>query len=106
MLVGIASILVRMQLFGFGVGIMLMLYGGTIVAIAWAAYKRWSLAWGLLIAPALLNAITAWSFLETDDVPQRVGAAVALVLTVATIIAGILPSTRLAIQGEPREELS
>lgn len=104
MLVGIGSILARLQLFGVGVGLMLLVYGGTIVAITWAAYRRASWAWGMLIAPALLNAITAWSFLDTTDTPQRIGAAIALVVTVATVIAGILPSTRLAMQGELIEE--
>lgn len=102
--IGIASILARPgEVFSLGVGLMLVLYGAIMFGIAWAAFRRHSWAWGLLVAAALLNAFAFGSFLDTNDTGQRVMAGVALAVTVATVISGILPSTRLAMQGEPEE---
>ncbi|NLE96521.1 MAG: hypothetical protein GX596_00825 [Propionibacterium sp.] len=94
---GIASIL-SLDLFGLGVGVMLLVYGAIMCAIVYAAYRRHSWAWGLLVAVALLNGFSVGSFLETDQWSQRITIGIALIFIVAAGIASILPSTRLAMQ--------
>lgn len=83
---------------GVGIGVMLALYGAIMGAITWAAWRRYQWAWGLVIAAALLNAFAVGSFLGTDDPVQLAVVVPVFVLILVTGVAGILPSTRLAMQ--------
>ncbi|SDL67003.1 hypothetical protein [Tessaracoccus oleiagri] len=94
---GFAAIASQFSRFGLGVGVMLIVYGAMMLAVTWAAYRRFAWAWGLLVATALLNAFTVGSFLETQDAAQRYGMAALLVVTVVAGVAAILPATRLAM---------
>lgn len=94
---GFAAIASQFSRFGLGVGVMLIVYGAIMLAITWAAYRRFAWAWGLLVATALLNAFTIGSFLETQDAAQRYGMAALLAVILVTGVAAILPATRLAM---------
>jgi hypothetical protein len=95
---GIVAIVSGGGRFGLMVGLALIIYGAIMLAVVWAALRRFVWAWGLLVATALLNAFTVGSFLQTRDTGQLVGAALVLLAVLVTGIAAIMPSTRLAMQ--------
>lgn len=97
---GIASITASWDLFGFGVGTMLLIYGAIIMGIVWSAVRRRSWSWGLLVAVSLLNAFAVGSFLETDQWSQRIVIGLALIIIVAAGVAAVMPSTRRALLGD------
>lgn len=94
---GVASVASDHALFSWGIGVFLILYGAFVCLGAWLAWKRSSLARGLIVAPALLHIAIAISLLTGGDVMQKVGAGVALVVFLATLVAAVLPSTREAL---------
>lgn len=95
---GIVSIVSAPELFGLGIGIMLLVYGAIMLAIVYGAYRRFQWAWGLLVAIALLNGFSVGSFLATDQWSQRIAVGVMLIFIVAAGVASILPSTRMAMR--------
>ena len=97
--VGIASIADARAGFSIGIGAMLIGYGLLVLLGAWLGLRRSPWARGLIVAPALLHIATAISLLSSDDTPQVAGAAVALVLLVATVVAAVLPATRRVLMG-------
>lgn len=97
--VGIGSIAAANAGFSLGIGAVLIGYGALVLFGAWLGVRRNSWARGMIVAPALLHIATAVSFLQSDDTPQVIGASLALVLLVATVVAAVLPSTRQALSG-------
>lgn len=95
---GIWSFVSHSEELGLSVGIMLLIYGAIILAIAWLAWMRQAFAWGLLVAVSLLNACTAASFLQTTSSGQFWLAAGWLAFSVATGVLSMLPQTRTALQ--------
>ena len=91
---------VRQALFSAGVGLMLVAYGLLVGVGAWAGIRRWPLARGLIVAPALLHVLVAGSLFTAGDLKQDVIAALILVVSLATLVAGVLPSTHRALAGE------
>lgn len=98
--VGIASIASANAGFSLGIGAVLIAYGALVLFGAWLGFRRNSWARGMIVAPALLHIATAVSFLQSSDTPQVIGAAVALVLLLGTVVAAVLPSTREALGGQ------
>lgn len=98
--VGIGSVAAANAIFSLGIGAVLLAYGALVLFGAYLGLRRNSWARGLIVAPALLHIATAVSFLQSEDVPQVIGASVALVLLVATVVAAVLPSTRQALGGQ------
>lgn len=96
----IASIASNHAVFSWGVGAVLVGYAAFIGAGSWLGWRRHLLARGLIVAPALLNIIIAVSLLTAGDVPQSIGAAIAIVVLATTVIAAVLPSTHRAL--DPR----
>ena len=94
---GMASIAARWAVFGWGIGIVLIVYGLLVGAGAWLGVRRWPFARGLMVAPALLHLATAVSLATSDDLPQRIGALVSAVVFAAIVVGAILPSTRKAL---------
>ncbi len=102
--VGIGSMAVAHAGFSLGIGAVLILYGALVLFGAWLGLRRNSWARGMIVAPGLLHIATAVSFLQSDDMPQVIGASVALVALVATVVAAVLPSTRHALGGQLETE--
>ncbi len=98
--VGIGSVAAANAGFSLGIGAVLLGYGALVLFGAWLGLRRNPWARGMIVAPALLHIATAVSFLQSDDAPQVIGASVALVLLVATVVAAVLPSTRQALGGQ------
>lgn len=96
---GVASIVSRWATFGWGIGIVLIIYGALVGAGAWLGARRVPLARGMMVAPALLHLATAGSLATSEDIPQRIGALVAAAFFVAIVVAALLPSTRKALSG-------
>lgn len=96
---GMAAIASRWATFGWGIGIVLIIYGALVGTGAWLGARRVSVARGMMVAPALLHLATAGSLATSDDLPQRVGAVAAAVVFVAIVVAALLPSTRRALSG-------
>lgn len=97
---GVAAVVSsRFTLFGTGIGIMLLGYAALMGAGVWLGWRRHQLARGLLVAPALLNAAIAASLFEAGDTVQSIGAAIAIAICLATVVAAVLPSTRAALGG-------
>lgn len=96
---GIASLASNHQLFSAGIGAMLIGYGLLVSLGAYLGWRRNPLARGLIVAPALLHVAIAFNLLQGGDVPQRVGAGIALAVSAATVVAAVLPSTRAALDG-------
>ncbi len=97
--VGIGSMAAAHAGFSLGIGAVLIAYGALVLCGAWLGLRRNSWARGMIVAPALLHIATAVSFLQSDDTPQVIGASVALIVLVATVVAAVLPSTRHALGG-------
>ncbi len=95
--VGIASMASANAGFSLGIGAVLISYGALVLFGAWLGVRRSAWARGMIVAPALLHIATAVSFMSSDDTPQVVGASVALVALVVTVVAAVLPSTREAL---------
>ncbi len=95
--VGVGSIAAANAGFSAGIGAVLIGYGLVVLLGAWLGLRRSPWARGMIVAPGLLHIATAVSLLQSDDTPQVVGAAVALVLLVATVVAAVLPATRAAL---------
>ena len=95
--VGIASIVDAHAGFSLGIGLVLIGYGAVVLLGAWLGLRRSPWARGLIVAPALLHIATAVSLLQSDDTPQVLGAAVALLVLVVTVVAAVLPTTREAL---------
>ncbi len=97
---GVASMAAAHAGFSLGIGAVLISYGALVLFGAWLGLRRSAWARGMIVAPALLHIATAVSFIGSDDTPQVVGSAVALVVLVATVVAAVLPSTREALGGQ------
>lgn len=95
---GVASVASDHAVFSWGIGLFLVVYGAFVCLGAWLAWKRNSLARGLIVAPGLLHIAIAVSLLSGGDTQQKVGAGVALLVLVATVVAAVLPSTREALE--------
>ena len=95
--VGIGSMASANAGFSLGIGAVLIGYGALVLCGAWLGLRRSRWARGMIVAPALLHIATAVSFMGSEDVPLRIGATVALVLLVVTVVAAVLPSTREAL---------
>lgn len=95
--VGIGSVAAAHAGFSLGIGAVLLAYGALVLFGAWLGVRRNPWARGMIVAPALLHIATAVSFLQSDDTPQVIGASVALILLVTTLVAAVLPSTREAL---------
>lgn len=96
----IGSIASNHALFSWGVGAMLVGYALLIAAGSWLGWRKHLLARGLIVAPALLNIIIAISLITAGDVPQSIGAALAIAILLTTVVAAVLPSTHRAL--DPR----
>lgn len=94
---GIASVASDHAAFSWGIGLFLIVYGAFVCLGAWLGWKRNSLARGLIVAPALLHIAIAVNLLTGGDTPQKVGAVLAILVFVATVVAAVLPSTREAL---------
>ena len=92
------ALLSHSQALGLSVGIVMLIYGAIILGVAWLAFLRQPLAWGLLVAVSLVNAFTAGSFIQTESQGQFWLALVWLIFAVITGICSILPTTRMALQ--------
>lgn len=97
--VGVVSMVTNLGVFSIGVGLMLISYGLLMAAGAWLGWRRHQLSRGLIVAPALLNLAIVISLMGSGDVAQTTGAAVAAVVFVVTVVAAVLPSTRMALEG-------
>lgn len=95
---GIASVASDHAVFSWGIGLFLIVYGAFVCLGAWLGWKRNSLARGLIVAPALLHIAIAVNLLTGGDTPQKVGAGIAIVVFVVTVVAAVLPSTREALE--------
>ena len=95
--VGVGSIAAAHAAFSLGIGAVLIGYGLLVLFGAWLGARRNPWARGLIVAPALLHIATAASLMQSADTSQVVGAAAALVLLVATVVAAVLPSTHRAL---------
>lgn len=102
--IGIGSMAAAHAGFSLGIGAVLIAYGALVSLGAWLGARRSPWARGMIVAPALLHIATAVSFLQSSDTPQVIGASVALVLLVGTVVAAVLPSTRLALHGRTADE--
>lgn len=101
---GIGSIASANAGFSWGIGAVLLAYGALVLFGAWLGVRRTPWARGMIVAPALLHIATAVSFLQSNDTPQVIGASVALVLLVGTVVAAVLPSTRTALGGQGTDD--
>lgn len=101
---GVASVVDARAGFSVGIGAVLIGYGLLVLLGAWLGYRRSPWARGLIVAPALLHIATAVSLLQSDDTPQVIGAAVALVVLLATAVSAVLPSTSRALGGHAAPE--
>ncbi len=99
---GVWALVSHTQTLGLSVGIVLLIYGLIIAGVAWLAWARQPLAWGLLVAVSLLNACTAASFLQTESAGQWWLALSWLVFAIATGVFSMLPKTRVALQRSPQ----
>lgn len=95
---GVASVASDHAVFSWGIGLFLIAYGAFVCLGAWLGWKRSSLARGLIVAPALLHIAIAVNLMGGGDMPQKVGAGVALAVLLATVVAAVLPSTREALE--------
>ena len=95
---GVWALVSHTQALGLSVGIVLLIYGLIIAGVAWLAWVRQPIAWGLLVAVSLLNACTAASFLQTESSGQWWLALSWLIFAIATCVFSILPQTRAALQ--------
>ncbi len=102
--VGVGSIVDARAGFSLGIGLVLIGYGLVVLLGAWLGVRRSPWARGLIVAPALLHIATAVSLVQSDDTPQVVGAAIALVVLVVTLVAAVLPATREALLRPTDEE--
>ena len=102
--VGIGSMAAAHAGFSIGIGLVLVGYGALVLLGAWLGLRRNPWARGLIVAPGLLHIATAVSLLQSDDTPQQIGAGVALVLLVVTVVAAVLPSTRKALSSHTAPE--
>lgn len=104
--IGIASLFANHAAFSAGIGAVLVGYGLLVLLGPFFGIRRSPIARALIVAPALLHTATAVSLLQGGDVPQTVGAAIALVVFLVTIVAAVLPATRAALSGagQPREQ--
>lgn len=84
--VGIGSVVVRAALFSWGVGAMLVLYGGLLILVGWSAWRGYAFATGAMVATALLNTATVGSY-ATGTMWYL--PAIMLILPVTTLIAAI-----------------
>ena len=96
---GIATMAVRQAVISAGVGLMLVAYGVLVCLGAWAGHRRWSLARGLIVAPALLHILVAGSLFTAGDLKQDIVAALILLVSLVTLVAAVLPSTMRALGG-------
>lgn len=96
--IGIGSLAAGHAGFSLGIGLMLIAYSLVVALGSWLGLRRHILARGLIVAPALLNLATSISFLGAGDTAQAIGAGVAAVIFVCTIVAAVLPSTHRALQ--------
>ncbi|GAB3814245.1 hypothetical protein GCM10028820_09890 [Tessaracoccus terricola] len=95
---GVASVASDHAVFSWGIGLFLIVYGAFVCLGAWLGWKRNSLARGLIVAPALLHIAIAINLLTGGDTAQKVGAGIAIVVFVVTLVAAVLPSTREALE--------
>ena len=98
LLVALGSLLQPHAGFSLGIGAILIVYGAAVCAGAWLAWRRSPFSWGLVVAPGLLHTAVALSLLTAGDLPQAVGAGVALLLFLTTLVAALWPSTRVALR--------
>ncbi|RMB58859.1 hypothetical protein [Tessaracoccus antarcticus] len=95
--VGVGSIAAAHAAFSIGIGAVLIGYGLLVAFGAWLGARRNPFARGLIVAPALLHIATVASLMQSAETPQVVGLGAVLLLLVATVVAAVLPSTRLAL---------
>lgn len=95
--IGIASLASNHAMFSAGIGAVLIGYGLVVLLGAWLGWRRHPLARGLIVAPAILHIATAVSLIQGGDTAQTVGAVSALVVFLATAVAGIWPATHRAL---------
>lgn len=92
--VAVAVMVTRMALFSLGVGVMLLIYGALVVLIGWAAWRRARLAFGPLVAGALLHLLVTLNLARGSLAPLFFGLAV---VPLATLVCAFLPDTRRAL---------
>lgn len=95
--VGLGSVAAQWSRFGFGIGMVLVVYGVLVGAGAWLGMRRSRVGLGLMVAPALLHLAVAVDLGLHGDTPQRVGAWLAAALFVTILVAAFMPSTRRAL---------
>lgn len=95
--VGVGSMAVSGGAFSLGIGAVLIGYGALVLCGAWLGLRRSPWARGMIVAPALLHVATAVSVIQSGGGAQVIGASAALVVLVATVVAGVLPATHRAL---------
>lgn len=102
--VGVGSMAVSDGIFSLGIGAVLIAYGALVLFGAWLGLRRNPWARGMIVAPALLHVATAVSIIQSGGTTQVIGASVALVILVATVVAGVLPATHAALGSQGNED--
>lgn len=102
--VGVGSMAVSDGAFSLGIGAVLIGYGALVLFGAWLGLRRNPWARGMIVAPALLHVATAVSIIQSGGTPQVIGASMALVILVATVVAGVLPATHAALGAQHNED--
>lgn len=78
------------RLFGYGVALMLMVYGLGLLAFSWFTAKGHAWALGLIVASSLLHLMVVYSLLTSEDSTQVVGTLIAAPFILAAAVTSIL----------------
>ena len=100
--IGMATLVVNSRLFGAGIAAVLVVYGASLMLIAWLVLKRHAWALGIVVAASLLHLMVVGSFLTTTDRSQFVGSLVVAPFVLATVIASVLAVGRREMEGLDR----
>ena len=100
--IGVATLVVNSRLFGAGIAAVLVVYGASLMLIAWLVLKRQAWALGIVVAASLLHLMVVGSFLTTTDRSQFVGSLVVAPFVLATVIASVLAVGRREMEGLDR----